>query len=253
MYWSSIMSTKSLWKISFALACLAGRGVPAQSPPEFEVASVNLSQSRVGHDGTVTTSPKRFTARNATMKRLIFEAWQIPYSQITNGPAWLDTDEFDIEAETENPVTPDQLRTMLRALLADRFRLKVRSEMKDRLAYVLAIDKGGPRLNGSVGRWRFHGDMSRFAGVLALQLTMSLHDDPTVPSHATVTGIPVIDKTGLDGVYDIAVDIQPDPGADTFTVWQRALQEQLGLKLQYGKTAVEFLTIDHVERSPGAN
>ncbi len=142
---------------------------------------------------------------------------------------------------------------MLRALLADRFRLRVRSEMKDRLAYILVIDKGGPKLNGSVGGWRFHGDMSRFAGVLALQLTKPLHDDPAVPSHATGTAIPVIDKTGLDGVYDIAVDIRPDASGDTFTVWQRALQEQLGLKLQYEKTAVEFLTIDHVERSPTPN
>jgi uncharacterized protein (TIGR03435 family) len=63
----------------------------------------------------------------------------------------------------------------------------------------------------------------------------------------------VVDKTGIEGVYDITLDLKPDPGGDPFTVWQRALQEQLGLKLESQKAPVEMLVIDHAERVPTEN
>jgi uncharacterized protein (TIGR03435 family) len=224
----------------------------------FDVASVKPSKLVVGRDGTIATDPGRLIARNATLKRLIFEAWQIPWAQIAGGPDWLDSDEFDIDAKAESSASAEQLRVMLRALLTDRFRMAVRSEMRERRVYALVVGKDGPKLGGASARegshlWRFHGDLSKFADVLAIQLTIPLLDDPSTPSHASGSAVPVVDKTGIAGVYDIALDIKPDQGSDAFTVWQRALQEQLGLKLESQRGAVEFLVVEHAERVPTGN
>ena len=72
----------------------------------------------------------------------------------------------------------------------------------------------------------------------------------------------VVDQTGLDGVYDFKLDLgsagfAPTPGStsnqmDGINAVISALQEQLGLKLERTKSAVEILVIEHVER-PSAN
>jgi uncharacterized protein (TIGR03435 family) len=239
------------------LATLFALGMAFGQPPAFEVASVKPSQAIVGHDGAVTVEPGRFRVRNATLKRLIFEAYRVPYSQISGGPPWLDSQEYDIDAKAASPVNSEQIKLMLRTLLTDRFELAIRTESKERRVYVLTVSKDGPRLQGTAGaeghKWRFHGDLTEFAGVLALQLTIPFLDDPTTPSHARGDPIPVLNKTGVEGVYDINLDIKPDSGADPFTVWQRALQEQLGLKLESQKAQVETLIVDHVEKMPTEN
>ena len=53
--------------------------------PSFDSASVKVSQSSIGHEGTITTGPEQLTARNVTLKRLVFEAWQAPYDRLTGG------------------------------------------------------------------------------------------------------------------------------------------------------------------------
>ena len=242
------------------LACCGAFGQSAPGPLAFEVASVKPSKAVVGHDGNIKTDPGRFIATNATLLRFIFEAYQVPYPQITGGPSWLNTDEFDIDAKAESPVGSEQLRLMLRQLLIDRFKLSVRTELVDRRVYALVVGKDGPRLNGAKDvagsrAWRFHGRLSEFANILAVQLTipMSSNQDPAIPSRATGAPVPVVDKTGIDGVYDIRLDINTDRGGDAFTVWQRALQDQLGLKLESQKAAIQVLVIDHVERIPALN
>jgi len=241
---------KQLLTIAFALGTAFGQ------TPAFEVASVKPSRSIVGHDGAITIEPGKLTVRNATLKRLIFEAYHVPYSQITGGPPWLDSNEYDIDAKAAGPANAEQLKLMLRTLLTDRFKLAVRSETRERRVYALMVGKDGPRLRGSAGGdhpFRFHGDLSQFADILAIKLTIPFLSDPTTPSHARGDPIPVVNKTGIEGVYDIRLDLNQDPGADAFTVWQRALQEQLGLKLESQRAPVEILIIDHVEKVPTEN
>jgi uncharacterized protein (TIGR03435 family) len=239
----------SLPGVAFLLAAAAF------GQPSFEVASVKASPSIEGRDGTFTTDPGRLSAHNVTLKRLIFEAWQIPYSQITGGPAWINNDEYDIEAKAAQRASIEQMRLMLQTLLTERFKLQVRSQKKEGRIYALLAAKDGPRLRrepgaGNPGTWRFHGDLTEFANLLAVQLTIPISDDPTTPTRARGSPTPVVNQTGIEGVFDLTVDLKPEPGADAFNLWQRALQEQLGLRLESRKGSFDVLSIEHAERTP---
>jgi uncharacterized protein (TIGR03435 family) len=247
-----------------ALLAIVSGACCAQPPTSFDVASVKVSPRLIGHDGIVTTGPQRFSARNATLKTLIYEAWQAPYARITGGPAWVSTIEYDIEAKAAHPVGSQELRLMLRTLLADRFKLVVRSEQRESRVYALLADKGGTilpaRLPAGVssaadrpGIWKFHGDLFHFADVLAVQLTIPIVTDPKTPAIARGTPVPVVDKTGIDGIFDFALPMSLDADTDPFTFWQRTLREQLGLKLESRKEPVEFFVIEHAERVPTEN
>jgi len=225
-------------------------GLCAQSPPAFEVAVLKPSKANIGHDGEFRFDPGRISVRNATLRRIMVEAWQIPYSQITGGPAWLTSDEFDIDAKADAPATPAEMRRMLQALLIDRFHMAVRTDSRERKIYVLSVAKGGPKLTpdpvAPPRSWRFHGTLKEFAARLSTQLTIPFSNDPATPSFATGAAIPVIDKTGIEGEVTIAIDLRPDAGGDAFTVWQRALREQLGLRLESSRGVADALVIDHV-------
>ena len=231
---------------------------PAEHAPAFEIASVKASPAIAGRDGNIEMEPGKFVARNTTLQRLVFEAWQVPYAQIKGGPGWFPTAEYDIQAKAGGPASRDELRLMLRTLLVERFNLTVRREKREGRVYALTVGSKGPKLNGqregdSPHGWRFHGDLSEFANILAIQLTIPLLEDPHTPSRATGSPVPVINRTGIEGTFDFRLDIRPDAGSDMFAVWQRALQEQLGLRLEAQKADIDMLVIEHVDRVPTSN
>ncbi len=194
-----------------------------------------------------------------TLKRLIHEGWRVPYAQIA-GPPWIDRAEYDIEATTGNPVPEAQLSLMLQSLLTKRFKLVLHREREQRRVYVLTAVNGrlmppAAKERDKPGLWRFHGTFTEFADVLSVQLTIPLllTNDPSIPSHAAGAAVPVVDQTGIEGVHDIRLDIRPDPSGDTFTVWQRALREQLGLRLESRKARVDVLVISQADRLLAGN
>lgn len=106
------------------------------------------------------------------MKQLVYEAYQVPYSQIAGGPGWIDFDEFDIEGRSAGRASPAQLRGMLRTLLTDRFKLKVHTLTKGSSVYVITVGEGGSKLKvpadglpakESSSRFRFVCDLAEFA------------------------------------------------------------------------------------------
>jgi uncharacterized protein (TIGR03435 family) len=247
---------------TFLLLC-ASR-VAAQ--PQFEVAQIKPSQPAPGRAWErITADPGRLTASGVTLKQLIFEAYDMPYYRIFGGPSWLESEYYDLEAKAGSPVDRGQLKLMLRGLLADRFKLTLHRETKELRAYVLTVAKNGPKLHAAQETdsssdqkslvERFHCDLTEFANLLSLRLNMPMteNQDPTAPVRSIGVPPPVIDKTGIQGVFDIRVELKPDAGADTFIAWQRALQDQLGLKLESQKGPVEVLVIDHAEKAPAEN
>jgi uncharacterized protein (TIGR03435 family) len=228
------MSKHAFRVIGLLLACFAAF---AQTPA-FEVATIKLAKS--GGNGGITADPGRLSARNVSLKELIFEAYQMPYS--------------------DQPAGRDQLRLMLRALLRDRFKLAAHTEKKEMRVYTLRVIPGANKLQPAVegaasapqksapGVQRFHGELSRFAGLLAVQLSIPMPTDPGTPSRATGPIVPVLDQTGLSGIYDIDVNLFSDPSADTFTAWQRALREKYGLQLEAQKQPMDVLIVDRAEK-----
>jgi uncharacterized protein (TIGR03435 family) len=227
--------------------------------PAFEVASVKPDKSESHHSSSRDYHGK-FMATNVTLQDCIRRAYGVMDYQIV-GPAWLKSERYDIAAEASFTPSTDQLRLMIQALLADRFKLSLHHEKKIFPVYVLIVAKNGPRLqpapNGGHNSFR-----SGPGHVSSTQASMSGFAD-LLSSQA---GRPVLDETELHGAYNFQLDWTPDidqikpteesdrsrsssGGPSLFT----AIQEQLGLKLEPRKAPVDLLVIDHAERTPTEN
>ena len=103
------------------------------------------------------------------------------------------------------------------------------------------------------GSFHFHGDMREFADLLAFQLSIPAAANPAEPVRASTFPMPVLNKTGLEGIFDFTVDVHPEMGTDAFTLWQRALEEQLGLRIESRKGSVPVLVVDEALKIPTEN
>ena len=237
----------------------------AARPLTFEVASVKRSQPGSSRTG-VGTDPGRLTIRNATLKFCIGWAYRVKDYQIS-GPGWLDSEHFDIVAKAERGALEDRLRLMLQALLTDRFKLALHRETTELPVYALTVAKEGAKIHEvkADGKSRTGGGRGHLIGQ---KISMPELADLLTLFGQRELGRPVIDKTGLTGVFDIALSWTPenprpaggnDPDARTTTEKApspdifSALQQQLGLRLELQKGPVEILVIDHAERVPTEN
>lgn len=252
--------------LTYAIALLSFVAIIQAQPtqPTFEVASVKPSQNEVGPDynNQITVSATEFNGRNVTLKRLIAEAWQCQLKQIV-GPAWIERNEYDIAARIPAGASREQIPLMLRSLLSERFHLKEHGETRQIRVYELKVGEGGPKIKPIVAGdapatnagqgFHFHGTMRQFADLLALQFSIPAAQDPTAPVRAGGEQIPVMDKTGLPGIYDFSVPMRPELGTDAFTGWSRALHDQLGLKIESRKGDVPVVVVDDVAKTPTGN
>jgi uncharacterized protein (TIGR03435 family) len=248
--------------LPFALLGSVAFGQTATTAPTFDVASVKPSQHLVGPDynNQITYAPAELTGRNVTLKRLVAEAYHLQLNQVS-GPSWLDQNEYDVDARAAGAVTREQMAAMLRSLLAERFNLTEHSEMREMHVYELVLGKSGSKISPvndkdavkTTAGFHFHGDMRQFADLLAVQFSIPAAVDPNQPVRAGGTPIPVVDKTGLAGTYDFSVDVHPELGTDMFALWQRALQDQLGLRIESRKGSVPVLVVDGAAKIPTAN
>jgi uncharacterized protein (TIGR03435 family) len=127
--------------------------------------------------------------------------------------------------------------------------------------YELVVAKSGSKIQpfneGQTEKtqagFHFHGDMRQFADLLSVQLSIPSADNPNEPARASTSPTPVLDKTGLPGIFDFSVDIHPELGTDGFASWQRALEDQLGLRIESRKGSVAVSVVDSAERIPTEN
>jgi uncharacterized protein (TIGR03435 family) len=254
-------------------ASAAGQG---STRPTIEVATIRLNTG--GGRGGMRGDPGRFTVSNTPLRTMIRNAYKAPDYTISGGPAWMNSDRYDIEAKVDGELKGDDLLFALKTLLEDRFQLKVHRETKEGTVYLLTAAKGGPKLSPSncivvdpahmppapasgekvpemCGRNKGGGTTtSRMLNIAGLKI-----DEPD-PA-ATVPGLTfylssilertVIDKTGLTGRFDVHLEYTPQLDGDGLSIFT-AVQEQLGLKLESAKGPVETLVVDRVER-PSAN
>jgi len=259
--------------------------------PSFEVATIKVNKSGENNQFIRRQPGGRVTVTNMPVRFLIIFAYQLAQFQLSGGPSWAGSDRFDMVAKLEgNPDFPppgqgaDPIQLAMRALLADRFKLKVHRETRemDIFALVLAKPGAGPgpslkpssvdcsdNARGRRGQPQPQGPppipptgivpcsviggpgLIRFGGFPISQITTML---------SAQTGRMVVDRTGLTGNWEFELHFAaeqrgaPPPGADApapdpnapslFT----ALQEQLGLKLDSTKGPVEVVVIDSIEK-----
>ena len=223
----------------------------------FEVASIRESDpaaAGAGVRGTVEPNPGSLTMRNTTLREAIRWAYDEPGARIgvLEGPEWADTVRFDIVARPVAASSPDQMRLMLRALLADRFKLVARAEKRESRVYFLTVDQKGHKLQPSTakGPRRMQSDAT---GLTFEYVTMN-----DLQSYLlTVPGFdrPVLNRTGLEGAFDFKLPILA--GADTeearraaiasMVVFVDALQA-LGVRLDPGMVPLDVITIEKAER-----
>jgi uncharacterized protein (TIGR03435 family) len=225
--------------LTMIAAVAAVSHIAAQTQPAFDAASVKPVDP-----GDRVNSYTRSNEFMGSLQALIRYAYGVEDYRIAGGPKWLEGDKFSVVYKPSGP----QANLMLRALLAERFKLAVHTETKELPVYALRVAKNGPKMEKadkpggtSSGGAMIRGtmDMSTFVSYLSSTL-----------------GRRVMDETELTGPYTLSLkwtpDDQPTPASDGAPSLVTAIQEQLGLRLESTKGPVEILVIDHAEK-PSAN
>jgi len=226
----------------------------------FEVASVRVHQSAV--DAPIIKNPganpirisgNRVDLQMVTLKDLVMAAYGVKEYQVAKAPEWAGAVDslFDVSAKTSGstPPTTEQVRPMLQALLAERFKLKIRRESKQLSVYNLTVATAGPNATGPklkavaegappTPNMR-RGSMEQIAALLSLFLDR-----------------PVIDKTGLTGVFDYSarlaeLDVNAPDSAEVIARTLTAIQDQLGLRAEPGKATLEMLVVESAQKPSG--
>jgi uncharacterized protein (TIGR03435 family) len=182
---------------------------------------------------------------------------------------------YRLEAKAENPAsaTKEQLREMFQALVIDRFKLKAHRYTQERQGYALSVAKGGVKFKETSDEEELPRVQTRGPGVdtplpflleMRFQGKLRMNTLAKVLSGGPTQGQPVLDRTGLSGVYDIGLLLHqvvrpvtaPRGGGgngDASDMWDppiaKAVEEQLGLRLEsVGKVPVEYVEVDHVDK-----
>lgn len=224
---------------------------------KFDVASIKPSGSGVKRVAEVRPLPGgRISATYMAVNNLIQVAFRVRPYQISGGPAWLESDPYDIEAKPDNPAAAGAWQGMLQALLVERFKLKFHRETKELPIYslVLARKDGALGANLTKAKEGSCADPNQPAagkpacGFRTGRDHLTGFGEPIgalADALSRILGRSVVDHTGLTAKFDFSVKYADDAsGASLFT----ALQEQLGLKLEAQKGPVEMFIIDGAQR-----
>jgi uncharacterized protein (TIGR03435 family) len=220
------------------LSCVSGNAQTPAARPEFEVASVKLNATGSGMIMIGPPAGGRFRATNATLKMLAGLAWKVQNYAISGGPAWIDSEHYDINAKAaDGNLTIDQMRPMLQAMLEDRFQLKTHMETRDVPVYALVVMKGGPKLPEAkeggcqefkpgalppppppgAGRGGPGGPMNMgpppCGGMMMGPMMMQggkISMTQFIGGLSNILGRPVLDKTGFTGTFDLHLEYSPE-------------------------------------------
>lgn len=184
----------------------------------------------------------------ATLNDVIRWAYNVRDPQITGGPAWLAIDRYDINGKTEesisNPQFDVQSRKALQALLADRFKLTFHREMQERPVYGLVVGRNGLKTKEVVLDKTKLWDLFKIGPpghMTGTQITMQQLAYPFLSDFADRI---VVDKTGLQGVYNITLDWTWGNQQSLFA----AVQDQLGLDVNPQTGPIKMFVVDHAEK-----
>jgi uncharacterized protein (TIGR03435 family) len=279
------MTLKTVRRISLCLivAATGSAVMPANAQTKkFEVVSLrqNISPERRG-PMNLAPAPDGFQVQGQHLLNLLLTAYTTSsgglfYNNMENLPEWADRDRYDIDARIadadraawlEPKNQPAMLQEMLQAMLADRFRLVVHREMKEKPVYELVVAKGGVKFGETkpdeprpLGATLPGGGMMGPSGTPGSEATHMYNFSMTVLAAllTSKSDRTVLDKTGLTGRYSFdirepqrmaAPSANPNgSGEDESRPAVADALKSVGLELRPAKEQVEMLVIDHVER-----
>ena len=234
----------------------------AVKPLAFDVATIKPSQAA---GWNLHPTLDGYTGVGISLRQLVQAAYGFYDDKLfSGGPAWIDSDKFDLEAKFNtseiagwNKLTFRQRSDMLQPLLAERFHLKVHHETRSFPVYSLVVAKSGSKLQPTRAEASDDLGIGVTCRVLQSRPGYVKYQSCMVGSMSDLlrweTGRSVIDRSGLTNHYDFELRWTPDSASTTaagdesgpsiFT----AIQEQLGLRLEPATAALEILVIDHAE------
>lgn len=241
------------------LVLVAGLVWPATGP-EFEAVSVkpNVSGER---RQSQRTDGRTFRATNVPARNLLRQAYGLMFEdyRLVGAPDWVAVERFDVVATLPEQAPHSQVPAMLRAMLADRFRLVTHAETREAPAYALVLarkdERLGPQLrhaeedcgaspavkptpdDGHPCELQIGGEI-RGRGQRMDQLAKTL---------LQFVGRSIVDRTSLTGGFDFDIQASEIAGGDDLPSIYTAIQEQLGLKLEPIRAPVEFVVVDHID------
>ena len=257
------------------------------SGPVFEAASIKTPDPNLGNQmipvrgGPGSADPDRVLYSNISLRSMLYYAYGFAGREIV-GPSWLGSGRFDIAATAPPGTTKEQFTLMLRDLLAERFHLVAHREAKEEQGFNMVVAKNGPNLkNASDADVEATGKPPAGPPLESAtdskgypQLARPGMIYPSVPGsegHAIhliaraqkladlarilggQMGHPVVDKTGLTGLYDFTLEFAMG-SLDVANTYARdipdALEQQLGLKLEPAKISTETLVVDSLGEHP---
>jgi uncharacterized protein (TIGR03435 family) len=263
-------------------------------PAAFEVASIKPNPN-CRNDGRGGPSAGRLDLPCITPRALVRMAYGMFAGdqlnarrlEVTGGPSWLDTEQYHITAKAEgSPSGPQMMGPMMRALLEERFHLKIHVEPKETAVFAMTVAKDGPKLTPAkpggcvpidlnrperpdpsqpMPKYCGLGSMRMSDGRQVAEVWGTTLDEFAGRMLSTWTGRPVIDKTGLSGRFDVRVEFTFQHAGGPVTLNGEAvpsppaaegagpsiftaLQQQLGLKLSPEKMPMDIVVVDSAQR-----
>jgi uncharacterized protein (TIGR03435 family) len=254
-----------------ALALLSGAvfGQEAESSLTFEAAAIYAiapAANQFFRGGLMKGG--RYDLRDATMVDLISTAYGVNQDSVFGGPNWIEYNRFNIVAKAPPSTSAEKAKSMLQALLADRFKLAVHKDTKPLEQYVLSLGKGNPKLkeadaSGKKGCEPQPRPQNLPPGTITY-ITVSCHnmtaEEIAEQLHLMAGGyltLPVVNTTGLKGSWDFDIKWTSRgqlaaAGSEGISIFD-AVDKQLGLKLELQRIPRPAIVVDSVNEKPAEN
>lgn len=255
---------------------LATAALAAQAPRTFDVVSIKPNKSAAASMSAGTYPGGRWSMVNGPVSTLIRSAYPAQLNELIGAPSWVASDRWDVTAVAGADATSDEIQSMMQAMLAERFRLAVHYETRERETYALVLARADGQLGPDIRRSTLDCDGIRAArlagrpvdaplpangappcGMMAGGGRLAIGGQPIESLARSLSGAAgryVVDRTGLAGNYELTLRYAgqvvngAERPAEEFPSIFTALQEQLGLKLESSRAELRILVVDRIER-----
>lgn len=230
----------------------------AQTEPRFEVSpaiGAGAGPGAARNPQRVSRTPERIAFQSALVGNMMAFAYGFPLDRIERLPQWMYDARYDVAVTTEAATSLAEQKQLLQKLLEDRFGLVVHRVSYPSLVYFLVRGpdvKLTPTQDGDTAnipefrREPFRPDTFQPSPIRDVYAARHVSISDLASWLYLQVQLPVIDKTGITGFFDIEISGLPIRGGAEGTI--QAVRNSLGLDLESGHGTAESLIIEHIEQ-----